>query len=370
VTLASNELRRAPGIAIGLGILILAALAPLIFNTYWISFILTQVLLLGVAAASLIFLSAYGGMVSLAQVALYGTAGFVLGNVVTNGNTKGLNLGWHPWLGVVLGIAIATAIGLIFGTLANRSAGIYFLMITLTFAVIANLFFGQVTTFSGFGGISGIPTPGLIGEVDLHPNRLYYVALVVAVLVYAATKYLVRTPFGITLQGVRDDPVRMSSLGYNVPLHRTIAFGFAAFIASLGGVLFVWWNGHIDPASIDLSSTIDLLVICVIGGLYRLEGAWLGALVFVLINNYIRSVPGLSHIGLSEERFHTVIGVIFLVIILLSPGGLMGILGKARELAERLVPGRQVATAAGPVATSDVRAGDRGDRGDSETSTS
>jgi branched-chain amino acid transport system permease protein len=144
----------------------------------------------------------------------------------------------------------------------------------------------------------------------------------------------------------------MSSLGYNVPLHRTIAFGFAAFVASLAGVLFVWWNGHIDPATIDLSSTIDLLVICVIGGLYRLEGAWLGAFVFVLINNYIRSVPGLSHIGLSEERFHTVIGIIFLVIILLSPGGLMGILEKARELVGRLVPGRQVATAAAPAATS------------------
>ena len=166
-----------------------------------------------------------------------------------------------------------------------------------------------------------------------------------AVLAYAAIRYLVRTPFGITLQGVRDDPVRMSSLGYNVALHRMLAFGFAGFIASLAGVLYVWWNGHIDPASIDLSATIDLLVIAVIGGLYRLEGAWLGAFVFVLINNYIRSVPGLGHIGISEERFHTVIGVIFLVIVLLSPGGLIGILEKGGELVERLVPGRQKVTA-------------------------
>jgi branched-chain amino acid transport system permease protein len=343
---ASHELKRAFQIAAGLAVLILAALGPLIFNTYWISFILTQVFLLGVAAASLIFLSAYGGMVSLTQVALYGVAGFVLGNVVTTGNSKGLNLGWDPWVGVLLGIAIATALAVVFGALASRSAGIYFLMITLTYAVIANLFFGQVTTFSGFGGISGIRTPGFIGEVDLHPNNLYYVSLVVAVVVYAAIRYLVRTPFGITLQGVRDDPVRMSSLGYNVPLHRMIAFGFAGFIASLAGVLFVWWNGHIDPASIDLSATIDLLVIAVIGGLYRLEGAWLGAFVFVLINNYIRSVPGLGHIGISEDRFHTVIGVIFLVIVLLSPGGLMGILGRASEFVERLLAGRRVATAA------------------------
>ena len=87
-------------------------------------------------------------------------------------------------------------------------------------------------------------------------------------------RYVARTPFGLTLQGVRDDPVRMSSLGYNVALHRTIAFAFASFIAAVGGVLFVWWNGHIDPASIDLGATIDVLVIAVIGGLYRLTAAW------------------------------------------------------------------------------------------------
>lgn len=306
---------------LGLVSLILVALGPLIFSTYWVSFVLTQVFFLGIAAASLVFLSAYGGMVSLAQVSIFGIAGFVLGNVVTNGSSKGLNLGWNPWWGVVLGIAIATAAGFVFGALASRSTGIYFLMITLTFAVIANLFFGQVTTFSGFGGISGIVTPGLVGSVESHPNRLYYVALVTTVLVYVSIRYVVRTPFGLTLQGVRDDPIRMASLGYNVPLHRTMAFGFAGFIASLAGVLFVWWNGHIDPASIDLGSTIDLLVIAVIGGLYRLEGAWLGALAFVVIQNYVRT-DNLPVIG---GTFHTLIGAIFLLIILVSPGGLMGI---------------------------------------------
>jgi branched-chain amino acid transport system permease protein len=137
--------------------------------------------------------------------------------------------------------------------------------------------------------------------------------------VYALLRYLVRTPFGLTLQGVRDDPVRMASLGYSVPLHRTIAFAFAGFIAAIGGVIFVWWNGHIDPASIDLGATIDLLVIAVVGGLYRLEGAWVGALFFVIINNYSQ------RIGFIGPRFHTLIGAIFLVIVLVSPGGLVGL---------------------------------------------
>jgi branched-chain amino acid transport system permease protein len=258
-------------------------------------------------------------MVSLAQVSIYGIAGFVLGNATTNGDAKGLNLGWNPWWGVVVGIAIAVGMALLFGALANRSVGIYFLMITLTYSVIANLFFGQVTDVSGFGGISGIRAPGVIGNVDAHTNRLYYVTLVTALAVYALLRYLVRTPFGLTLQGIRDDPVRMASLGYNVPLHRTIAFAFAGFIAAIGGVIFVWWNGHIDPASIDLGATIDLLVIAVVGGLYRLEGAWVGALFFVIINNYSQ------RIGFIGPRFHTLIGAIFLLIVLVSPGGLVGL---------------------------------------------
>jgi branched-chain amino acid transport system permease protein len=306
-----------------------AVLAPFYLSSYVVQALLTQVMFLGIVAASLIFLSAFGGMVSLAQVANYGIAGFVVGNATTNGNTKGLNLGWNPWWGVLLGVAIAVAFGLLFGALASRSVGIYFLMITLTYSVIANLTFGQVTDVSGFGGISGIPTPHLVGNVNAHGERLYYIALVVALAVYALLRYLARTPFGLTLQGVRDDPVRMASLGYNVNLHRTLAFGFASAVAAIGGVLFVWWNGHIDPASIDLGSTIDVLVIAVIGGLYRIEGAWVGALFFVLLDNYSQQI------GFIGPRFETLVGAVFLVIVLVSPGGLIGLWERALALTTR-----------------------------------
>lgn len=311
----------------------LAALGPFIFSDFFAYTLLTQVFWYGIAAASLIFLFGYGGMVSLAQVSLYGIAGFVLGNAVTTGAAKGQHFGLDPWVGVILAIVITSMIGLLLGALAGRSFGIYFLMLTLTFAVLANYFFGQVTVFGGFSGVSGIQlhTPGLIGNPNTHPARLYYVALVTAIVVYALIKYVVRTPFGIALQGIRDDPLRMGSLGYNVTLHRMLAFAFGAFIASLAGIIFVWWNDHVDPASMDLSAVIDLLVIAVIGGLSRLEGAWLGALVFVILNDYLRSIPGLGHIGVPPERFHTAIGVVFLVIVLLSPGGLMGIWETLRD---------------------------------------
>jgi len=313
--------------AIGVAVLILLGAGPVIFNDYWVSTILTETFIFGIAAASLVFLFAYGGMISLAQTALMGIAAYAIGNMVTQrvpgGETKGLTLGWDPTLALVLAIVVTTVIGLIFGAVASRSLGIYFLMLTLTYGVIANYFFGQVTQFGGFSPIAGINqyTPPFVGDILGHPDKLYYIAFGTAIAVYVVIRYVVRTPFGLSLQGLRDDPVRMSSLGYNVPLHRTLAFGFAAFIASLSGVLLVWWDGQIAPGNIGLGATIELLVICVIGGLARIEGAWLGAFAFIVINNYVRDVE----LPLVGGSFNTIIGLIFLAIVILSPDGLMGL---------------------------------------------
>ena len=137
--------------------------------------------------------------------------------------------------------------------------------------------------------------------------------------VYALLRYISRAPLGLAFQGVRDDPSRMRALGYNVLLLRTVAFGLGAFVAALAGVLSVWWNTRISPGSIALPQTIDVLVIAVIGGLYRLEGAWVGAIGFAALDNWIRGVEAIG------SRFNTVVGLIFLAIVLLSPGGLMGI---------------------------------------------
>jgi branched-chain amino acid transport system permease protein len=260
-----------------------------------------------------------------------GISAYLLGNMVTQsgpgGETKGLTLGWDPTLALVLAIVGTTLIGLVFGAVASRSLGIYFLMLTLTYGVIANYFFGQVTQFGGFSPIAGINqyTPGFVGEIVGRPEKLYYIAFGTAIVVYILMRYLARTPFGLSLQGVRDEPLRMSSLGYNVPLHRTLAFTFAAFVASLSGVLLAWWDGQIAPGNIGLAATIELLVIAVIGGLARVEGAWLGAFAFIVINNYVRDVE-LPVVGGS---FNTIIGLIFLAIVIVSPDGLMGLWDRA-----------------------------------------
>jgi branched-chain amino acid transport system permease protein len=301
----------------GLAIVLVLALGPVLFTDFYLSQVLTKALWLGIAAASLIFLAGYVGMVSLGQVALYGIAGFTMGNLVQADG--GSTVAWNPWLGALVGVLVATGFGLFFGAIASRSYGIYFLMITLAFAVITFYFFGQVTQLSGFGGVNNIDRPDIVSNPVTDPANLFYIALVVSAAVYLFIRYLGRTPLGLALQGVRDDPSRMRALGYNVPLLRMLAFGLGALIAAFAGILSVWWNTRISPGSIDLARTIDVLIIAVIGGLYRLEGAWVGALVFAVLDNWTR---GLELVG---ERFNTVIGAIFLAIVLVSPGGLMGI---------------------------------------------
>jgi branched-chain amino acid transport system permease protein len=310
---------------------------PLLTSGFFTSTVGIRALWLGTAAVSLTFLAGYGGMVSLAQTALYGIGGFTMANLVAaDGGVQhirpfGIDLGdnWTPFWAAIAGILVATLVGLGFGALASRSEGIYFLMLTLALGVLTYYFFGQVEALSGFGGVNQVPHPSWVGDPLDRPDRLYYVTFVVAASIYALIRYIVRTPFGMALQGIRDDPVRMRSLGYNVALHRTLAFGFGAFVAGVAGVFSVWYNGQISPGSIDLIRTINILAIAVVGGLAWLEGAWVGAFAFVLIDYSVKrwagdvSIFGGSINGI--ERFETWFGVIFLIIILLSPGGLMGL---------------------------------------------
>jgi branched-chain amino acid transport system permease protein len=325
---------------------------PLFGSDFFVEFVMTRTMMLGIAASSLVFLSAYGGMVSLAQLLMFGISGFMIGNFVAETGSKGLKLGWNPWLAVVAALAITCLVALVMGALSSRTTGIYYLMLTFTYAVIGVLFFRSVVELSGSSGLTGIDPPSLFRD---HPVRQYYLGVGISIVVFLAFRLIRSTPFGMTLQGIRDDPIRMASLGFNVPLHRTLAFTLAGFVAGIAGVLNVWWNGQIAPQSIDVGPTIDLLVIADIGGISRHEGAWLGAFVFVAANNYLRDMPFadsfnevLEHIPgewtITASTFHTWIGILVLLIVVLSPDGLMGILGRLQRTARSLLGSNGVAS--------------------------
>ncbi len=315
-----------PGNLVGLAVLVFLLVLPIFGTDFFVNNVMTEVMILGLGAATIVILASYGGMISLAQLLFAGIAGFMFGNAALESGARGLALGWPPWIAVLFALAVTTAMAFLLGALGSRTTGIYFLMLTLVYGVIGYYFFAQVVTVSGPGGVTSITAPAPLNA----RVPLYYAAVGLSALVYLAFRAIGRTNFGLALQGVRDDPVRMASLGFNVALHRTLAFTLAGFVAGLSGLLNVWFNGQIDPASIAIGPTLILLIIAVIGGISHYEGAWLGAFVYVGASNYLRELPLVDRIGITPDRFNTVIGLIVLLIMVLSPEGLVGIAQKGR----------------------------------------
>ncbi|HVE52803.1 MAG TPA: branched-chain amino acid ABC transporter permease [Ramlibacter sp.] len=276
-----------------------------------------QSLILGMVALSLMFLSGYGGITSLAQMTVAGVAGYTLAILGTS--STAISLGW-PWpVAIVFALAIATAVSVLIGWLSVRTEGIYTIMITLAMGVaFYYLALQNYTIFNGFQGFQKVHPPMLFGVDWRSPLPFYFLTLFFALAGYFAVKYIARAPFGIALQGIRDNPRRMNALGYNVTAHRVAAYAVAGFIAAVAGILLVWYNGLITPGSVGTSWLINILVIAVLGGMRHPIGPFLGALVFVLLQTFAVDV-------IDRERFNLVIGGVFLAIVLFSPDGLLGL---------------------------------------------
>jgi branched-chain amino acid transport system permease protein len=301
----------------------LLVIMPLIANGFFLIEIFGTTLILGIVALSLMFLAGYGGMVSLMQLTIAGLAGYMTAVLGASGNAN-ISLGWPWWLATPMAIALATLFGTIGGALATRTEGIYTIMITLAIASAFYYFTNQNwVIFNGHTGINSIVTPHFWG-VDWRADiPFYYVILAVAALCYGAVSYLSRAPFGLALQGVRDNPRRMAALGFNVNAHRVAAYAFASFLAAVGGVLQVWNYRQISPGSVGVERAIDILIIAVVGGITRPIGPFIGALIFVLLRTF--TLDFLVAVGLDGNRFRLLIGLGFLIIVLFSPDGIVGL---------------------------------------------
>jgi len=323
--LASNPSAATPNFGNPAAWIVVALLLvmPLIANGFFLIEVFGTTLILGVVALSLMFLAGYGGMVSLMQLTIAGFAGYMFAIFGSSGSAN-ISLNWPWWLATPMALALATLFGTVCGALAVRTEGIYTIMITLAVASAFYYFTNQNwTLFNGHTGINTIVTPRFWG-VDWRADvPFYYVILAVAAVCFAAVSYLSRSPFGLALQGARDNPRRMAALGFNVNAHRVAAYAFASFIAALGGILQVWNYRQISPGSVAVDRAIDVLIIAVVGGVTRPIGPFVGALIFVLLRTF--ALDFLVAIGLDGNRFRLIIGLGFLVIVFFSPDGVIGL---------------------------------------------
>lgn len=306
---------------IGIGNILLAV-ALVLYPAVASDFFLTQIgafsLIYGMLALSLMMLAGYGGMISLAQVTTAGIACYTVAVFGAN-NTGVLGFGWPWWLTAPIAVLFAAIVSALIGWISVRTTGIYTIMITLAIAT-AMFYFAQqnYSIFNGHSGFSGIRAPEFWGVYWRDPMPFYYLSLGVAALAYVAVLYGRKTTFGLTLQASRDNPRRMRAIGYDVTAHKVFAWFLAGIIAGFGGVLLVWFNGRISPGTIDVGAAIDVLIIAVIGGIRHPVGPFIGAVVVTLLQTFAIDLVG-------AERFNTLIGLVFLVIVFVSPDGILGL---------------------------------------------
>lgn len=305
-------------------VLILVLLFPFVATPFFTYQVAAQSLVLGLIALSLTFLGGYGGMVSLAQMTVAGIAGYAMA-VLGTSSSAAISLGWPWWLAVPFALLIAVAAATLIGWLSVRTEGIYTIMITLAIGVaFYYLVLQNYSVFNGFQGLRELHPPKVFGIDWRQPLPFYFLALACALAGYFAVQWIVRAPFGIALQGVRDNPRRMAALGYHVVAHRVAAYAFAGLLAGTGGVLLAWYNGLMTPGSVGTGWLINILVIAVLGGMRHPIGAFIGALLFVLLQTFAIDL-------VDRERFNLLIGGVFLAIVLCSPDGLLGLWAKFRS---------------------------------------
>jgi branched-chain amino acid transport system permease protein len=296
--------------------LLLAALlviALVALPTYGGQYTLTtfiRIVYFGFLAISVGILLGQGGMISLTQTAFFGISGYVVGLL-------GAERGFSFPVPELAGLALVVAVAFLFALVVMRTHGIVFLMLTLALGQICWSFARQNTSLlHGWAGIRGIRPPHIPG-FDLTQNaNFYWLSLALFALGLFLMWRLVESPFGLALNGIRENPRRMSALGYPVFWLRVTAFVVAALYAGVGGILAAWSSGIVTPTALQLSRMIWILLIVILGGSQFFWGPVVGAVIAVWLDVIISQMT---------PRYNTVIGIIFVLVILAAPNGILGV---------------------------------------------
>jgi branched-chain amino acid transport system permease protein len=292
--------------AIVVALLLLFTLPLWIGGAYYVN-IASQILLFAVLALALNLLVGYGGLVSLGHAGLFAIAGYTAALL--------LEAGHGHLFADVAAIAVVVFAAAVFGVLSLRTSGIGFLMITLALGqIVWGVAYRWQSLTHGDNGVNVSGRPAPFG-IDLSgPTSFYFATLVVFVVAVAAMALFVRSPFGASLRGTRDQPRRMNALGYNVWLIRFVAFLFSGFWSGVAGLLYIYYTEFVSPQVAALQSSAEALLMVISGGTATLLGPIVGAAIVVVMKNVVSAYI---------ERWNMVLGIIFVLIITFMPEGLV-----------------------------------------------
>jgi branched-chain amino acid transport system permease protein len=268
-----------------------------------------NVLCLALFASAFNLLLGYTGLLSFGHAAFLGSAAYVTGYAVRS-------WGLPTELGVLLGTAVATVLGAIFGALAIRRSGIYFAMITLGFAQMIYFLVVQMPWTGGEDGLQGVPRGKALGLVSLEsPLTMYYFVFVAFLAGFWLIHRVIHSPFGHVLRAIRENEPRALSLGYDVGRYKLVAFVLSAALAGFAGSLKVVVLQFASLSDVHWHRSGEVVLMTLLGGMGTVLGPSVGALLVVTIENY------LSDVG----SWVTVItGAVFVVCVLAFRRGIVG----------------------------------------------
>ena len=275
-------------------------------HTFYVN-IASQILLWAVAALALNVLVGYAGLVSLGHAGLLAMAGYTVGLVLQSGSGH--------LLACVAAIGVTLAASAVFAVLALRSTGIGFLMITLALGqIVWGIAYRWASLTNGDNGINVASRPAPFGLPLAGAEPFYYATLAIFLVALLSMWAFVRSPFGASLAGTRDQPRRMTALGFNVWLIRFLAFLVSGLWCGVAGLLYVYYHQFIAPPAAALTSSAEILLMVISGGTATLLGPIAGAAIVVIMKNVASAYI---------ERWNLVLGVIFILIISFMPEGLV-----------------------------------------------
>lgn len=293
-------------------IVFVAGFVALVTLPYWMPGVYylnvsSQILYYAVFALGLNILAGYGGLVSLGHAGLFGIAAYAIGYMLQAGYG-------HP-VAILTALVGGMASMALYAVLSLRATGIGFIMITLALGqIIWGLAYRWISITGGDNGINLHGRPHPFGFAINSPVAFYYTTLVVFLLALASVAVFVRSPLGAALMGTRDQPRRMTALGYHVWAIRFWACMFSGLLTAISGVLFVYYTQFISPQALDLTASAEVLLMVISGGAGTLFGPIVGAALVIVVKSVVSGFI---------ERWNMLLGAIFVVIVILMPEGLV-----------------------------------------------
>ncbi len=291
-------------IVIVLAVAICLAVVPFTLPRFYV-YLMALIVTTGLLSTSLNFALGFGGIYQLHHAVFYGVGAYGAAVSITK-------LGCNPWLAFIIGPLVSAALSLVMGLICVRLSKLYFGMLQISLgSLVWAVVYRWYSFTGGDDGIHGIPIPEIIASSE----GSYYFAMIVAAVSMWVMYRIYKAPFGSTLQGIRDNPVRCQAIGVNVRRHQLAAMVIAGFFAGVAGVMFVVVDNSVFPDMMFWTLSMEITIMALLGGWFTMLGPMLGAAIIVALRTFVAAYT---------EYWTLALGIVCMLVILFLPDGILG----------------------------------------------